>query len=430
MRYHLIDILRGTRIISYYKQFCSMPYTADELKNLQCRKLAAFLILLRHENPFYSQFLQNIDESQIRLFPENVLRLLPLADKRFINKNIDKLFSPKPGRKYQSKHTGGSTGEPFHYYIDLTAVSESWAYILWCWHKYVGYKPGEPYMTVAGASLSAQGQKLKVKIYQLLQNSYFINADVISTDIQVKKKAVVKSRLLFGYPNAILSLLEMKPSLFDGHRLRAVFCTSEQLTLNVRRSLEEVLKVPVYDLYGANDGGLISCECKIHCGFHYDPLNCYVEEYINEDGESELLLTGLNSLTLPFVRYRVGDVATLGEFGSCPCGNPFPMIRNLKGRSRDLIRLHNGQAVHGVLFNKIFYPFQEVQRYRIIQTDDYRVSVQLEIKEFQAWYASERRNDLEHQLSDLLKDTTFFIEELQPGSWKKGKFRLIESDVC
>ena len=189
------------------------------------------------------------------------------------------------------------------------------------------------------------------------------------------------------------------------------------------------MNVPVYDLYGANDGGLISCECVEHCGYHYDPLNCYVEEYTNEYGQIELLLTSLNSLSLPFIRYRVGDVATLGGFGSCPCGNPFPMIHELQGRTRDIIKLKNGLAIHGSIFNKLLYPFQHVRRYRIIQADNYKVSVRLEIEDFETWNASEWKNALEKKLCELLLDTPFSIEELEPSSSKDMKFKLIESYV-
>lgn len=430
MRYELIDIFRGTQSISYYKRLCSKEYTADELRKLQRQNLTKFLLLLRRRNGFYSEILQNIDESRIRLSPERILRSLPLVDKPFITQKMDRLFSPIQGRRYKKKHTGGSTGQPFHYYIDLEAISESWAYMLWCWHKYTGYTPGEPYLTVAGSSLDAQSQGFKTKIYRALQNNYVIRGDVISVDMQVNAKRIRRSVLVYGYPSVIITLLEMHPYFFENHQLRAVFTTSEQLVPNMRRYLEDALKIPIHDMYGANDGGLISCECEAHCGFHYDSLNCYVEEYINEEGASELLLTSLNSLTLPFVRYRVGDLATLGEFGSCPCGNPFPMIQKLHGRSRDLIRLKNGQAIHGVLFNTLLYSFKEVRRYRIIQTEDYRVSIQLDVEDFQWWYTSERKNDLEHKFSELLVDTPFVIEEFRLDALGRMKFKLIESHVC
>ena len=157
MRYRLIDILRGTRTVSYYKHFCNKRFSADELQTLQKYKLAKFLLTIRQKNQFYSDLLKRIEASQIKSAPEDVLRSMPPADKSFITQNMDRIFSPVQGRKFQAKHTGGSTGQPFHYYIDLEAVSESWAYILWCWHKYAGYELGDPYLTVAGSSLGAQG---------------------------------------------------------------------------------------------------------------------------------------------------------------------------------------------------------------------------------------------------------------------------------
>lgn len=429
MRYSLIDFLRNTQVISYYKKMRQKQYSPDELEELQHNKLASFLLLLRMHNPFYSKLLRGTEESRIRTFPEDVLYSLPLTDKLFITHNMNNFFSPIQGRKYQAKRTGGSTGQPFHYYIDLKAISEIWAYILLCWNKYTNYKPGESYLTVAGSSLYSVGQQFKAKIYQILQNNYFIPGDVISKEMIINKKKIKKAHLLYGYPSSILTLLEMNPSLFDHHQLRAVFSTSEQLTPNIRRFLKETLKIPIYDMYGANDGGLISCECEAHCGLHYDSLNCYVEEYINEFGQSELLLTNLNSLSLPFVRYRVGDVAILGDFGSCDCGNPFPMIHDLQGRTRDLIRLQNGQTIHGSMFNKILFSFPQVRRYQIIQAENYNVSIKLEIDDFELWYVSEWKKNIEKKFSDLLKDTPFSIEELITNPIKNSKYKLIESYV-
>jgi phenylacetate-CoA ligase len=355
------------------------------------------------------------------------LTRLPVIDKSAITENSALLFNPLPGRKYQAKQTGGSTGDPLRYYIDLEAVSQHWAFILWCWHQYAGYLPGDPYLTVSGSSLGTLGARFRTKVYHTLQNNYLIKGDLISPDMRVDSNKIRQARFLYGYPSSIVSLIETRPDIFRGHRLKAVFTTSEQLLPKVRQFIETQLGISTYDMYGANDGGVISCECREHVGFHYDPLNCYIEEYRNEESLVELLLTSLNSYSFPFVRYRVGDVAVLDEFGSCSCGSPFPLILNLSGRTRDLVKLADGRKVHGVKLNKFIFSYPEIRRYRVIQLKDLSITVQVEIDKFDTWAVSDTKDRFENQIKNLLPGSDIVIEKLTTAHAGDNKFKVIES---
>jgi len=430
MRYKIIDILRGTTTSLLYKQLSSFHSSPEELHKEQEKRLGYFLCQIKKQNPLYSTYLSKISDVDIRQDPATVLKILPIVDKNFISQNRENLFAPISKRKWQFKKTGGSTGEPFQYAIDLKSISESWAYTLWCWNKYADYTPGDPYITIAGSSLGGGSYRLKTQIYRTLQNNYLISGDTISKDMNVHSHRIKKAKLIFCYPSSMLALLETKPTLFLNHRLKAVFTTSEQLLSPVRKFIEKTLNVPVFDMYGANDGGVISCECNHHNGFHYDPFNCFIETIRNDvTGQSELLLTSLNSLCFPFVRYRVGDMAELGEFGSCNCGNPFPLIKNLSGRTRDVLKLQDGSYVHGVVFNRLFYQFPEVKRYKIVQTKDYTITILVDIDSFSEWKDSSKHKQMEDELLKTLKETPFLIEALKITSTGMQKFKLIESHV-
>ena len=429
MRFTLIDILRGTRTLRQYKTFLHTAYTPESLKSSQKKKLGELLLYLNQSNPYYKRLLQSFAPSLMLLNPRQILARIPVIDKSVITENSAQLFQPVPGRKYQAKQTGGSTGDPLRYYMDLEAISRSWAFILWCWHQYAGYSPGDPYLTVSGSSLGTLGTRFRTKVYHTLQNNYLIKGDLVSPDMRVDSNKIRQARFLYGYPSSIVTLIETKPDIFRGHRLRAVFTTSEQLLPLVREFIEMQLGIPVYDMYGANDGGVISCECREHIGLHYDPLNCYIEEYRNEGDLAEMLLTSLNSFSFPFVRYRVGDVARLGDFGSCSCGSPFPMILKLSGRTRDLVRLADGRKVHGVKLNKFIFAYPEIRRYRVIQSKNFSITVQVEIDDFDAWAGSSRRSLFEQKMGDMLPGIGIVIKKLENGGNGNNKFKVIESHV-
>jgi phenylacetate-coenzyme A ligase PaaK-like adenylate-forming protein len=48
---------------------------------------------------------------------------------------------------------------------------------------------------------------------------------------------------------------------------------------------------------------------------------------------------------MPFIRYRLGDMATQG-FERCPCGQPFATISNVQGRMVDYFQLPGGRWLH------------------------------------------------------------------------------------
>lgn len=429
IRFRTIDRLRGTQVVSCYQQLLELNQSVDTLRALQQRRLTDILLSLKNINPLYGELLEAQSEDLIRGDPYAVLNTLPPIDKAFLTENKQRLFSPAPDMAWQHKKTGGSTGEPFRYTIDLASVSEAWGFTLYCWGKYAGYTPGDPYVTIAGSSLGGSGRQFKMNVYHALQNNYLIPGERVAADMQINRARLGKARLIFCYPSVLLALLDLHSDFFRGHQLKAVFTTSEQLLPSVRESIERRMGVPVFDMYGANDGGIISCECEKHEGFHYDPINCFVEEHRTGDGQSELLLTSLNSVSTPFVRYRVGDMASIGDFGSCTCGSPFPMIRDLSGRTRDMIRLPSGQTVHGVLFNRAMYNYPEIRRYRIVQHRNYSISVQVETESFDAWVAGAQPKRLQKEMTSFLPGVDIHFEQMLPLNPSAGKFKLIESHV-
>jgi phenylacetate-CoA ligase len=75
-------------------------------------------------------------------------------------------------------------------------------------------------------------------------------------------------------------------------------------------------------------------------------------EIVGEDGHAvrsgevgEVVATALHSYTMPFVRYRTGDLAIRGR-DFCGCGQPFSTLRAIQGRAVDYLRLPGGRRVH------------------------------------------------------------------------------------
>jgi phenylacetate-CoA ligase len=423
----LIDITRGTDILGKYKELVRLWDNRTPLEETRNQNLARFLLAIRSHNRFYSPLLSKYSPDEIIDNPQKVLTGMPVIDKNTLSANLHLVFTPLKGVAYQLKKTGGSTGAPFRYYVDKEHLSWMWAHNYLFWHSNCGYEPGDPFVTIAGNSLRTVNRKFLENIYHRLQNNYFLRGDMIDSDLKPIQSKLEKAVLIYGYPSSIMNIIKVIPG-FPSHfrSLKAIFTTSEQLLPSVRDQIEGAFKKPVFDIYGANDGGILGCECPEHHGYHFNFLNCFAEVTVTGDGLTELLLTNTNSLNYPFVRYRVGDIGNITT-GKCGCGSSWPRIIDLKGRTRDLIRKPDGGSVHGSYFNKILFDFPEVDAYRIVQEADYSVKVYIHLGQMQLF--DKMATKLALSLNKHLPELNFAIEQMQEYNPTNTKFKLIESHV-
>jgi phenylacetate-CoA ligase len=89
-----------------------------------------------------------------------------------------------------------------------------------------------------------------------------------------------------------------------------------------------------FAVYGAPPFSGVACECEQHDG-HHVAAESYVVEIVKDGrparaGETgEIVVTDLNSFSLPLVRYRTGDFAAARDEAACRCGRGLPRIRPL-----------------------------------------------------------------------------------------------------
>lgn len=80
-----------------------------------------------------------------------------------------------------------------------------------------------------------------------------------------------------------------------------------------------------------------------------------------------IVATSYTNFGTRFVRYDTGDLGLL-DMESCPCGSPYPVIRALKGRSTDIIRI-NGRSVGSPVLTVLMNDVNAIN-YQFIQKSD------------------------------------------------------------
>jgi phenylacetate-CoA ligase len=162
---------------------------------------------------------------------------------------------------------------------------------------------------------------------------------------------------------------------------KAVFTTSEKLYPRMRDTIANVFGCDVFDGYGLYDGGLTAFECPEHRGMHIDMERSVMElvdEYGQqvESGRGRILATSLMNYAMPLIRYDTNDIGITGD-EACPCGRPYPLLKEICGRSGDFLFTPEGRAVHSLLFAYIFDELPWVKEYQVVQERLDRITIRV-----------------------------------------------------
>ncbi len=153
--------------------------------------------------------------------------------------------------------------------------------------------------------------------------------------------------------------------------------SAEALSTKDRRDIERSLGCPVYDRYGARETGLVASECALSSGLHIACEDVYVEiGRDGRDGTGRVLVTKLNSMGMPFIRYDIGDLAAW-EPGACACGRQLPRLKLGGCRTTDFLVGCDGRLVSGAALTLVTRDLPELGTVQLHQTDPERVEVRL-----------------------------------------------------
>jgi len=133
--------------------------------------------------------------------------------------------------------------------------------------------------------------------------------------------------------------------------LRFVIGGADMLTPLLRRQIEKTFQARVYDNYGSAEIGLAGWECPESGLYHVCDDNVILE-VLDKDGHpvregeaGEVVVTNLHLRAMPFIRYRLEDIVTVGP-SACPCGLPYRTLRTIEAKKQDYFRLPGGREFY------------------------------------------------------------------------------------
>jgi phenylacetate-CoA ligase len=120
---------------------------------------------------------------------------------------------------------------------------------------------------------------------------------------------------------------------------------AEPWTENMRREIEDKLRIKAIDIYGLSEviGPGVASECLVQEGLHISEDHFYPEiidpethKVLQAGSTGELVFTTLTKEGLPLIRYRTRDLTRL-TYDTCKCGRTMVRMEKCLGRSDDML---------------------------------------------------------------------------------------------
>jgi phenylacetate-CoA ligase len=364
--------LRGEPFQRYLSDFEQTQYAdAESLRNLQEQKLNRLVDWACKEVPFYRE---RIDRSRWpkRLTIDHLVELPTLTKADLRDRASDLVVDC--GERTTVKTTGGSTGQPVTVTKSRTATAQELA-AMWRGWRWAGIDIGDRQARLWGVPLSAKA-RLRANLVDFVSHRRRYSAFNFTESEMSRYTASLNAfqpDFVYGY----VSMLAVYAAYLEtsGSRRfspKAVIATSEVLTPQDRATISRGFGCPVFEEYGCGELGNIAHQCE-QGGLHVSAENLVVEIVDGADSETgEVVVTELNNLAMPLLRYRLNDYAS-ATTDRCACGRTLPVIRAVVGRAYDLVYNREGRIFQGEFFMYILEEVKQrslgIDQFQVVQRD-------------------------------------------------------------
>jgi phenylacetate-CoA ligase len=407
-----------------------MSSDRSDIEQLQLRKINALLKAIVPANPFYGRKLA--DRKAISNLSE-FSRDFPLTTRHEVVR--DRLEHPPYGSnltfpldKYVRCHqTSGTTTVPIRW-LD---TAESWDHIVGNWVQILG----------------AAGVSSKDRFFFAFSFGPFLG-------FWSALEAVVRLRC-FCFPGGSMSSLARIQAILD-NQISVLCCTptyaqhlgevaKEKKVDLANSSLRLVIvagegggSIPatrarietlwpgatVFDHHGMTEVGPVSYQCPAQPGVLHVLESAYFPEVLTPHTEvavrpgetGELVLTTLDRVGSPLLRYRTGDLVKPRARSVCACGrSELALESGILGRSDDMV-IVRGVNVYPSAVEDIVRAFPEVTEYRVqLDCRQAMIELALEVEPADSAASSELQRRLEQTFQSSL-NLRVPIRLLPPGS--------------
>lgn len=374
--------IRRARYSGAYHQYARRALTSQwksklQWRRIQAKKLHRIVEYARNHVPHYRRTLQHVDLSPLRSddAPDiaSVLEQIPLTEKEPIRQHPERYRSNElPSMKTVAFRTSGTTGTPLRILQSLASHRILNGVKARFWRS-AGVRYGDRRLSFTGnyvVPLETNGPpfgRMDHANNRRMMSVYHLSPSNMPSYLDEIRR--FDPDFIDGYPSAMEFCA--RAALERGVTLEtaAAFPTAETLTEQQRQVIEEGFGTRVYNHYGSMEGAALITECPAG-NMHINPEIGIVEllDSVDQLESSEMVVTSLNNRAMPFIRYRIGDMAVPHDNDEpCPCGRQMPIVGNIVGRRDDMVVTPDGR--HVMLGYNLLKYATGVQEAQIVQYD-------------------------------------------------------------
>jgi phenylacetate-CoA ligase len=317
-----------------------------ELRKLQDERIRETVERVYFNVPYYRNKMQEAGLGPERIMSADDLHKLPFTTKQDLRDNYPfGLFAVPMSEIVRVHASSGTTGKPTvvgYTRRDIATWSEVMARTLAAAganrHDFIHVAYGYGLFT-GGLGLHYGGEKLGASVIPVSGGN---------TQRQLQLMHDFGSTVLACTPSYALFLaeaIEESGIPREELKLRIGVFGAEPWTENMRKEIEEKLKIKAIDIYGLSEviGPGVASECLSQSGLHINEDHFYPEiidpvtlKVLPEGQIGELVFTTITKEGLPLIRYRTRDLTRL-TYETCSCGRTLVRMEKCLGRSDDML---------------------------------------------------------------------------------------------
>jgi len=365
----------------------------------------------------------------------DVARLPILTKKQIQESGAAMTAQIVPESKRLRNQTGGSTGSPLQFWVDVERFSSRLASTV-RHNEWAGYRPGDWTTYLWGARLDLSTKKTFTagpRNYWLDRRLELNTSNIDEQDWSrfIERIRKYRPQVMIAYASAAVEFAHEVTRRNEPLTFRSIITTAEVLTLAQRQLLEQTFSGKVFNRYGCREVSVIASECEFHhMHVNADALLLEIEPDRGLPlGTGRVLVTDLLNRSMPLIRYDIGDAARWRTDQACACGRTLPLIENIEGRTTDFLVMPDGRIISGPALTLVVADMAQVSQVQFVQFS--RTEVMLKVVPGRA-YGEETRAELRRRLSLYLKGSVELnIQEVANiPTEASGKYRFVVNEVA
>lgn len=353
----------------------------SDIKAYQLKKLQELISYAYQNVSFYKKLWDN---HNVNIYISKIedLEKFPIVDKAMLqeaikNNEISKEYINRLDTKeivWQS--TTGSSGKPFKFPVDINSENHKNA-LRRRLYKWYGIDYDTKWVKFWRGSYKKSLQE-KIKEYLTGQYRFCIYDPKYPKETQLSDERIkefiiklnhIKPKVMDGFPSALKEIAKyiLKNNIKLDFQPLSIVTGAELLVNEDRELIAKAFNATIYNRYGGTESSIIAHECEYQAkNEHY--LHIQEDRLILElDKNNELIFTDLTTSSLPFIRYKNGDICYIDTNYQCKCGRAFSVITSIEGRVNDLFVLPNGDKISSHIWQNYMKKCEGIEQYQMIQ---------------------------------------------------------------